>query len=211
MPVITPTCSNGINQAFPSSFAYPFFVLVSSQPYYQHSLKFLLSFLSAIPALFLSFLCPCDYMIKALLPMSQWGSTVIMSDLLNNDHVNALSGWSDWRVLQGHGPAWNITDSGPPFLAKQTHNVYHSDTTKCCCSWVISCWKNIIISLLLGKHFTGSVVSVIVMFGCECVCVCVWPKGSENDLKLWFFFILKGQWDAPAVDEDAWREVLLLF
>ncbi len=154
-------------------------------------LNFLFSFLSAIPALFLSFLCPCDYMIKALLPMSQWGSTVIMSDPLNNDHVNALSGWSDWRVFQGHGPAWNVTDSGPPFLGKKTHNVYHSDTTKCCCSWVISCWKNIIISLLLGKHFTGSVVSVIVIFGCECVCVCVWPKGSENDLKLWFFLFWK--------------------
>lgn len=107
-----------IPMACPNSLpSYSFFTCWS---YYQHSLKFFLSFLSVIPTLFHSFLRPHDHMIKALLPKSHWGSTVIMSDLLNNDHVNALSGRSG-RVLQRHGPAWYVTESGPPFSGQKFH------------------------------------------------------------------------------------------
>lgn len=126
-----------------------------------------------------SLFCPLDHMIKALLPRTHWGCTVIISDLLNNDHVDPLSSRTEWRVHQRHRPAWDVTDSGPPFLVLKFHIMsVIQPLQNAAAPGVILWWKNIIICQLLGKHFT--VVSVIVMLWCECACMCIRLKEREN-------------------------------
>ncbi len=129
-------------------------------------------------------------MIKALLPMSQWGSTVIMSDLLNNDHVNALSGRSDWRVLQRHGPACHWLR--PTFLRpKIPHNVCHLATTKCCCSRVISCWKKynyVPVARQTLYWFCGLCRCYARMWVCLRVCMAKREWERFEIVVMWWFF-----------------------
>lgn len=150
-------------------------------------------------------------MIKALLPRTHTGSTVIMSDLLNNDYVDPLSCRSECRVHQRCGPAWDVT--GPPFLVLKFHIMSVIQLLQnAAAPGVISCWKIYNYVPVARQTLFSTVVS------CHCyvvmwACLHVHMAKREGERKILDVIkkMSKGQWRAPAVDDEAWREVLLLF